>query len=99
VKYNRDGGLVQVRVSGDEQMLTVEVRDTGIGMTEEEANTLFGEFVRIKNDKTKTILGSGLGLSIVRRLARLNGGDVTVQSQDDVGSTFTVTLARTGMCR
>jgi len=96
VKYNRDGGVVQVRVNGDEDQLTVEVRDTGIGMTDEEANRLFGEFVRIKNEKTKTILGSGLGLSIVRRLARLNGGDVTVQSQDDVGSTFTVTLARTG---
>ena len=96
VKYNRDGGLVQVRVHGDESTLTVEVRDTGIGMTEEEANRLFGEFVRIKNDKTRAILGSGLGLSIVRRLARLNGGDVTVQSEDNVGSTFTVVLNRTG---
>ena len=72
------------------------VTDTGIGMTEEEVARLFGEFVRIKNEKTKAILGSGLGLSIVRRLARLNGGDVVVTSRDNIGSTFTVTLSRSG---
>jgi signal transduction histidine kinase len=97
VKYNRDGGRVTVDVRGDEEMLMIQVTDTGIGMTEEEMATLFGEFVRIKNEKTKTILGSGLGLSIIRRLARLNGGDVTVRSEDNVGSTFTVTLARSGV--
>ena len=96
VKYNRPGGRVDVRIDGDGDPLRIEVQDTGIGMTPEEADTLFGEFVRIKNEKTKTILGSGLGLSIVRRLARLNGGDVTVVSEDDVGSRFTVTLARDG---
>lgn len=96
VKYNRDAGQVTVAVRGDTETLTIQVIDTGIGMTEEEAGQLFGEFVRIKNEKTKTILGSGLGLSIVRRLARLNGGEVTVHSQADQGSTFTVTLSRTG---
>lgn len=96
VKYNRDGGRVDVAVTGDDATLTVAVTDTGIGMTEEEVARLFGEFVRIKNEKTKAILGSGLGLSIVRRLARLNGGDVVVTSRDNIGSTFTVTLSRSG---
>lgn len=96
LKYNRDGGRVDIEVDAQSVDLTVKVKDTGIGMTPEEVARLFGEFVRIKNEKTKTILGSGLGLSICRRLARLNGGDVTVESQDDVGSTFTVKLARSG---
>lgn len=96
VKYNRPGGRVDVRVDGEGDPLRIEVQDTGIGMTPEEVKTLFGEFVRIKNDKTRSILGSGLGLSIVRRLARLGGGDVTVVSEDDIGSRFTVTLARDG---
>jgi len=96
VKYNRDQGSVVVAVAGNDEQLSVAVTDTGIGMSEEETNRLFGEFVRIKNDKTRRILGSGLGLSILRRLAHLNGGDVDVTSQEDVGSTFTVTLARDG---
>ena len=66
--------------------------DTGIGLSPEEASRLFQEFVRIKNDQTRTIPGTGLGLSIVKKLAQLYGGDVTVESEPNVGSRFTVTL-------
>ena len=93
VKYNRDGGRVDAALSAADGRAVVEVADTGIGMSREECDRLFGEFVRIKNDRTRGILGSGLGLSIVRRLARLYGGDVTVTSEPDVGSTFRVELA------
>lgn len=96
VKYNRDGGEVELRLEGDADSLRVAVRDTGIGISAEEQSKLFGEFSRIKNAQTRNILGSGLGLSIVRRLARLNGGDASVTSEAGVGSTFTVTLARSG---
>ena len=94
VKYNREGGTVTVTLVADENRATLRVADTGIGMTAEECSRLFGEFVRIRNEKTKNILGSGLGLSILRRLAALYGGEVTVASQPDVGTTFTVQLAR-----
>ncbi|MCP4800697.1 MAG: response regulator [bacterium] len=97
VKYNRDGGQVQVNIQGDTDIIKISVIDTGIGMSESEVSRLFGEFVRIKNDKTRLIEGSGLGLSILRRLVILNGGDVNVQSQPDEGTNFTVTLSRTGM--
>jgi len=92
VKYNRDGGRVDVTVSGGQQGVTLVVKDTGIGMTKDETAKLFGEFVRIKNTKTRNIMGSGLGLSILRKLATLYGGDVTVASQPDMGTTFTVHL-------
>ncbi len=92
VKYNRDGGRVDVRLRSGDGRVQIEVADTGIGLTEEEAARLFQEFVRIKNDKTRSILGSGLGLSIVRKLARLYGGDVTVRSVPGEGSVFTVDL-------
>ena len=72
--------------------MRIDVADTGIGMSAEEASRLFEEFVRIKNDRTRAILGSGLGLSIVKKLAQLYGGDVTVESQPNVGSRFAVTL-------
>jgi len=92
IKYNRDGGRVDVTVTGGPAGVTMAVKDTGIGMTKEETAKLFGEFVRIKNAKTRNIMGSGLGLSILRKLATLYGGDVTVASQPDVGTTFTVRL-------
>ena len=55
---------------------------------------LFDEFVRIKNDKTKDITGSGLGLSIVKKVVELYNGTITVESTPDIGSTFTVRLPR-----
>lgn len=92
VKYNRDNGRVDVKVSRSAENVTISVADTGIGMTAEEASRLFSDFVRIKNEKTRSILGSGLGLSIVKKLAVLYGGDATVKSEPDKGSVFTVTL-------
>jgi two-component system sensor histidine kinase/response regulator len=93
VKYNRDRGRVDVTITGGAgQGVTMVVKDTGIGMSKEETAKLFGEFVRIKNSKTRNILGSGLGLSILRKLATMYGGDVAVESQPEVGTTFTVRL-------
>ena len=92
VKYNRDGGRVDVKLSRRDDTMVVEVSDTGIGMEPDEVEKLFGEFVRIKNAKTRNILGSGLGLSIVKKIISLYDGDVKVTSEADVGSTFTVKL-------
>lgn len=92
VKYNRDGGQVTVRIEPTGTGVRFEVADTGIGLAPPEAARLFQEFVRIKNEKTRSIPGTGLGLSIVKKLAQLYGGDVTVASEPNVGSTFTVTL-------
>jgi signal transduction histidine kinase len=94
VKYNRDGGRVDASIRRDGAAVVIAVADTGIGMTKDEASRLFGEFVRIKNDKTRDILGSGLGLSIVRKLAAMYGGDASVESEPGKGSTFTVVLRR-----
>jgi len=92
VKYNREGGQVRVTVEGQDETVRIAVADTGIGMSAQEAAQLFREFSRIKNPQTRSILGSGLGLSIVKKVAALYGGDVQVQSEPGVGSTFRVTL-------
>jgi signal transduction histidine kinase len=95
VKYNRKDGRVDLTIATDDDLATITCRDTGIGLSENEAQQLFREFVRIKNTKTKNILGSGLGLSTVKKLAtEYYGGDVRVESEPNVGSTFTVTLRR-----
>ena len=95
VKYNKDGGSIDVRISKEGDLITISVEDTGIGLSEAEAAKLFQEFVRIKNQKTKDIQGSGLGLTLLKKIATLYHGGVALQSQPDAGTTVTVTLRDT----
>ena len=92
VKYNRPGGQVSVTLNRDSDVVSIAVTDTGIGIADEDAERLFSEFMRIRNEQTRDIAGSGLGLSIVQRIAQLYGGGVAVRSHEDQETTFTVTL-------
>jgi signal transduction histidine kinase len=92
VKYNRDGGSVRVELRRVDGGLRISVTDTGYGLTAEEQAKLFTEFMRIKNEHTVKVLGSGLGLSTVRKIANLYDGEAGVTSEPGEGSTFTVTL-------
>lgn len=94
VKYNRDEGSVSVRLTDLGDRIKIEVQDSGIGLTDDERGRLFEEFSRIRNAKTRHILGSGLGLSIVRKIVDLYAGEITVRSAPDHGSTFSVLLAK-----
>lgn len=94
VKYNRDGGKVFIDISSTNTNVKISVEDTGIGMSKEDIEKLFHEFVRIKNSKTKNVTGSGLGLSIAKKMVELNGGTIKVESTPDVGSKFIVTLPK-----
>jgi two-component system sensor histidine kinase/response regulator len=92
VKYNNDNGKVDIYITKEENIVTIKVADTGIGMNEEQQAKLFKEFVRFKNDKTRNIEGSGLGLSILKRISLLYDGEVTVESEENKGTTFIMTL-------
>jgi len=95
VKYNREGGQVEIRIAAGGGLVELSVRDSGIGMSESEVSQLFREFVRIKNTHTRGITGSGLGLSIVSKIAELYGGRIGVESLPGQGSTFKVILPET----
>ncbi|MBF0245129.1 MAG: hybrid sensor histidine kinase/response regulator, partial [Planctomycetes bacterium] len=90
VKYNRDGGSVRICLGTAEGGFILSVSDTGIGMSPEEKEKLFGEFVRIKNSDTCDIPGSGLGLSILKKLVALYHGSIKVESVKGEGTTFTL---------
>jgi two-component system, sensor histidine kinase and response regulator len=92
VKYNKEEGNVFVTIKKIEGLLLIVVEDTGIGMTEEETKLLFQDFVRIKNNKTKYVTGSGLGLSIAKKMTELYNGTIEVESTPDVGTKFTVNI-------
>jgi two-component system, sensor histidine kinase and response regulator len=98
IKYNKDGGSVDCTLEKSPEQVTIKVMDTGIGMSEEDMKKLFQDFVRIKNEKTKNISGSGLGLSIVKKLTEKYKGKIEVSSFPDQGSTFVVTLPNAEPC-
>jgi CheY-like chemotaxis protein/anti-sigma regulatory factor (Ser/Thr protein kinase) len=96
VKYNRPGGAVRVRLACGErdasQRITIEVADTGLGMTPEQVACLFQPFNRLGREATG-IEGTGIGLVIARSIMALMGGGIEVRSELGVGSTFTLELA------
>lgn len=93
VKYT-EKGVVSVNVWGEPQdgstLLTVQVTDTGRGMTEEQAAHLFTEFYRAEDKTAPSVPGTGLGLSVARHLARLMRGDITFATRPAKGSSFTL---------
>jgi signal transduction histidine kinase len=94
VKYNKPGGSLEIMIDSTDNDATIIFTDTGIGISKEEIDTLFTEFVRIKSEKTKNISGSGLGLSIVRKIIELYHGTIDVDSTPDVGTIFTIRLPK-----
>ena len=96
IKFTEHGG-VTIRVSArdmraDECVLAVDVIDTGIGIPGDRLDRIFEEFTQAYSDTTRKYGGTGLGLSISKRLAEMQGGSLTVRSEQGKGSTFTVTI-------
>ncbi|NTU81686.1 MAG: response regulator [Chloroflexales bacterium] len=94
VKFTPEGGKVGLEVAGDHeaQTLTFTVWDTGIGIAPEDQQRLFQPFVQIDSSLSREHSGTGLGLSLVLRLAELHGGSVALESSPGQGSRFSVVL-------
>ena len=96
VKFTEEGhiqvSITRLDESDGRACLEIAVADTGIGMTQEQSARLFSAFSQADGSTTRRYGGTGLGLTIVKRLAELMDGDVKVESEAGVGSTFRVTL-------
>lgn len=90
IKYNKEGGRVDLSLGVEDKNALIRVEDTGIGMKPEDLEKLFVDFVRIKTEETKHISGSGLGLSIVKKILDMYEAKITVESMPGQGSSFTV---------
>jgi signal transduction histidine kinase len=93
IKFTLRGG-VTVEVVADRDRIRASVRDTGVGITADKQDAVFTEFVQADASTRRRFGGSGLGLAISRGLVRAMGGEIGVESQEGVGSTFWFTLPR-----
>ena len=92
VKYNREGGHVDVRLRTEDAARVLTVTDTGIGIRQQDLPRIFERFYRVDTARSRATGGTGLGLSIVRHAVERHGGSVQVESSLGEGTTFTVTL-------
>ena len=95
VKYTPEGGEISVTLQTGPEEITVQVSDTGIGMSEEVQAHVFDKYYQGEQERDGK--GLGLGLSIVHRIVELCGGSVEVNSMKEQGSTFTVHLPWQGI--
>ena len=84
--------IVKAKQEGDQ--LVIAVSDTGKGIPEDELPTIFDEYRQVKGSDSTVQKGTGLGLSITKKFAELLGGTIQVESEEGVGSTFTVEIPR-----
>lgn len=93
VKFTSTSGQILLEICQlEKEQFSFSVADSGIGIPEKEQRKIFDMFYQAENSKEKKAQGSGIGLSVSKRIAKLMGGDLTVKSQENQGSTFTLTI-------
>src|SRR3954447_24302580 len=94
VKYTPPNGRVTFRVNVTDQHIEISVEDTGVGIATDELDKVFDKFFRSDDPRVQEQTGTGLGLALAQEVVRLHGGRITVESEINKGSTFTVLLPR-----
>ncbi len=99
IKYSDPGARVDLSIQEDPSSLTVRVRDTGVGIPEEDLDQLFERFYRVDKDRSRATGGSGLGLAISKQIVEMHGGSICVESEPGVGSVFEIRLPKAPLSR
>jgi signal transduction histidine kinase len=94
IKFTAPGGTISVAAEPSDDRVAIAVRDTGVGIPHDKQTAIFDPFVQLGRTLANTPEGAGLGLAISRDLARAMGGELTVESEVGVGSTFTLSMPR-----
>ena len=92
VKFTPDGGQVGVRARRENSNAVISVRDTGVGIAPEDQAAVFEEFRQVGRDYTRKQEGTGLGLTLTKKLVELHGGKIWLESEPGKGSTFTFSI-------
>ena len=92
IKYNHENGEVNIKLKKDADRVVLTVSDTGIGIPKECSDRIFERFYRVDKSRSKEVGGTGLGLSIVKHAALIMNADVSLDSKEGKGSTFTISF-------
>lgn len=90
IKYNKQNGLVDINIYSDKDNLYLTVKDTGVGISEDDQGRIFERFYRVDKSRSKETGGTGLGLSIVKHIAELYDGTIELSSEKNKGTEITV---------
>ena len=90
IRYNVDGGKVEIKIGKDNGRAVISVKDTGIGIAPEHQSRIFERFYRVDKSHSKETGGTGLGLSIVKHAVQHHGGKVTLDSEVGKGTTVKI---------
>ncbi|HDR68466.1 MAG TPA: response regulator [Bacteroidaceae bacterium] len=93
VKYNKPNGKISINIEESKDCIATLIKDTGIGIAKEHLPLIFDQFYQVSRTKQKG-KGSGLGLSIAQKIVEMHGGVIEVESEEGIGSTFTVCLPK-----
>ena len=94
IKYSYPSTKVNVSIKSDNDYVLLSVKDSGVGLHKDDIERIFHKFTRVDNPLSRESGGSGLGLFLARQLARAHGGDITVESEPEKGSIFTLRLPK-----
>lgn len=94
VKFGRDGGTTTVNVIADEHEVIIKIRNNGYTVDKEVMPYIFDKFTKINKSLNRTTEGSGLGLYLTKALLELQGGEISLESNDDIGTEFVISLPR-----
>lgn len=92
IKFASEGGVIAIRLQQLEDLAVVTVRDNGCGIAEEDLPFVFDRFFKADKSRSRSSGGSGLGLSIVKKIVDMHQGTITVHSEPGKGAAFTVSL-------
>ncbi|THB73476.1 MAG: response regulator [Desulfobacteraceae bacterium] len=90
IRYSPDGGRIFVTARAKKDSLMISVQDTGLGIPQAELPNIFDRFFRVKNEKTRFINGTGLGLTIVKKIVEAHHGTIEVDSEEGKGTCFSI---------
>ncbi len=97
IKYSPNGGSILIRIYGNNDIVSIDIKDEGLGIPKDAIPNLFQQFYRVDNSDRRRIGGTGLGLAIVQEIVKAHGGVISVSSEYGKGSIFTTNFPRVMM--